>query len=66
MSRLRLTDANRKAVLADLRKCPELHAQGKLQEARDLAENIAALHAFQRSVDAVKSLVSTMNQLLGR
>ena len=41
MSKSRLTEANRKAVLADLRKCPELHAQGKLQEARDLAENVA-------------------------
>ena len=41
MSKSRLTETNRRAVLADLRKCPELHAQGKLQEARDLAENIA-------------------------
>ena len=36
-----LTEVNRKRVLADLARCPALYGEGKLQEARDLAENIA-------------------------
>ena len=41
MSKSRLTEANRRAVLADLARCPALYGEGKLQEARDLAENVA-------------------------
>ena len=37
----KLTEANRKAVLADIRKCQELHSEGKLKEGRDLAEGMA-------------------------
>ena len=41
MPKSKLTEANRKAVLADIRKCQELHSENKLKEGRDLAEGMA-------------------------